>query len=66
MGSLSKSDSLVFGALILIKPTRLAARFAPGPANVRFGSLADIFALRKPCPLYPRKRTCAAQLGDVR
>src|SRR5262245_44872969 len=31
--------------------------------NVRFGSKADIYAVQKPCPLYPQKRTCAVQLG---
>jgi hypothetical protein len=31
--------------------------------DVRFGSKADICRCKTSCPLYPRKRTCAVQLG---
>ena len=36
--------------------------FAPCQ-DVRFGSLADVVVSSDRCPLYPRKRTCALQLG---
>ena len=36
-----------------------------GALDVRFGLKADICSASA-CPLYPRKRTCAVQLTDVR
>ena len=35
--------------------------FTTEPADVRFGSKADMLHCNMSCPLYPRKRTCAVQ-----
>jgi hypothetical protein len=39
------------------------ARLAKGPLHVRFGSKGDMCAEKGHVCFYPRKRTCAMQLG---